>query len=206
MNEEYYLLAGEEKTGPFSLNELLKMDIGIHTEIITPLSDKPQYASELTELNEYFEARGIYFPTVDNLATFGKRVLAFIIDYLPLYLLVEYIETSTGFVVLPTDYKMGMPVPPSMFILSVSVLIAFLVYNTIFEATPLKGSLGKQICKLNVVDIDGQGLSFLRALGRNFGVVVSMTIWLPFLTVAFSEHRQAWYDNLAKSYVIVKPS
>jgi uncharacterized RDD family membrane protein YckC len=206
MNEEYYLLEGEDKKGPFTFNELVKLDIDIHTEIITPLSDKPQYASELTELNEYFESRGVYFPTEDNLATFGKRVLAFIIDYLPLYLLVEFVETSTGFVVLPTNYKMGMPVPNSMFILSVSVLAVFLIYNTIFEATPLKGSLGKQICKLNVVDIDGQGLSFFNALGRNLGVVVSMTIWIPFLTVAFSEHRQAWYDNLAKSYVIIKPS
>jgi uncharacterized RDD family membrane protein YckC len=205
MNDEYYLLAGEEKKGPFTFDELTDMDIDIHTEIITPRSDKPQYASELAEFNGYFESKGIYFPTEDNLATFGKRVLAFFIDYFPLYILVETIETQTGLIVLPTNYKLGMPVPDSMFILSMSVLVVFLLYNTIFEATPLKGSLGKMICKLNVVDINGQGLSLPRALGRNLGVILSMTIWIPFLTVAFSEHRQAWYDSLAKTYVIVKP-
>jgi uncharacterized RDD family membrane protein YckC len=205
MNEEYYLLDGDDKKGPFTFDELVKINISIHTEIITPLSDTPQYASELPELNGYFEAKGIYFPTEDNLATFGKRGLAFIIDYFPLYLLVENIEVRTGFVVLPTNYKVGMPVPDSMLILSISVLIAFLLYNTIFEATPLKGSIGKMILRLIVVDVDGRGLSLPRALGRNLGVVLSMTIWAPFLTVLFNEHRQAWYDSLAKTYVITKP-
>jgi len=51
MNEEYYLLEGDDKKGPFTFDELVKMDIGIYTEIITPVSDKPQYASELPELN-----------------------------------------------------------------------------------------------------------------------------------------------------------
>ncbi len=205
MNEEYYLLEGDDKKGPFTFDELVKMDIGIHTEIITPVSDKPQYASDLPELNGYFETKGIYFPTEDNLATFGKRGLAFIIDYFPIYLLVENTEVYTGFITLPTNYKFGMPVPNSMLVLSISVLIAFLLYNTIFEATPLKGSIGKMIFRLIVVDVNGRGLSFPRALGRNLGVVLSMTIWAPFLTVLFNEHRQAWYDSLAKTYVITKP-
>jgi len=98
-----------------------------------------------------------------------------------------------------------MPVPDSMLVLSISVLIAFLLYNTIFETTPLKGSIGKMILKLIVVDVNGRGLSFPRALGRNLGVMLSMTIWAPFLTVLFNDHRQAWYDSLAKTYVITKP-
>lgn len=203
MNDEYYLVEGEEKKGPYSYNDLINMDITIHTEIITSLSDKPQYASELPEFNDYFEAQGIYFPTEDNLATFGKRVSAFIIDYFATYIIVSNIATRTGWVVLPTNYRLGMPVPTSMLILSISVLTTFLVYNTICEATGLKGSLGKKIFKLIVVDINGKGLSIPRALLRNLGVVLSITIWLPFLSIFFSEHRQAWYDSLAKTYVVM---
>ena len=206
MNDEYYIINGNNKTGPFTFDELVKLDIDIHTEIIVSPAEEPQYASELPELNDYFEERGIYFPTADNLASFGKRTLAFIIDYFPISIILENIELKMGWVTLPANYKIDMPIPNSMYILTLTVLGVFLLYNSIFEATPLKGSLGKMVCKLSVVDIDGQGLSLPRAFGRNLGVILSMTIWIPFLTIAFSEHRQAWYDSLAKTYVIVKPS
>src|ERR1700748_664638 len=78
MNDEYYILVGETKKGPYTFDDLINMDLTIHTEIITPLSDEPQFASELPEFNEYFEAQGIYFPTEDNLAPVGKRISAFL--------------------------------------------------------------------------------------------------------------------------------
>lgn len=202
MNNEYYIIEGEEKKGPYTFNELINMDITIHTEIITPLSDTPQYASELPEFNAYFEAQGIHFPTLDNLATFGNRLLAFIIDYFPLYIIVETIETRMGWVKLPTQFSFGQPVPTDMFILSVSFTAIFFVYKVVFEATALKSTLGKRAMKLIVVDIDGKGLSVGKSLIRNLGVVLSITIWVPFLSIFFSEHRQTWYDSLAKTYVI----
>lgn len=202
MNDEYYILEGEEKKGPYTYNELINMDITIHTEIITGVSDTPQYASELPEFNDYFEAQGIIFPTLDNLATYGNRLLAFLIDYFPLSILVETIEIRTGLVKLPAQFTLGQTIPADMLILNISILAAFFVYKTILEATSLKSTLGKRAMKLMVVDIDGKGLSFGKSLLRNLGVVLSVTIWLPFLSIFFSEHRQTWYDNLAKTYVI----
>lgn len=205
MNDEYYILEDENKTGPFSFREVTERDIDIHTRILAPRANEWQYASELPEFNEYFEAKGIYFPTVDNLAGFGRRTLAFFIDYFAIYFLVEIIETQMGWVVLPTKYTIGAPVPTSMYILYLSFFVTFLLYNTIFEASNLKASIGKIICRLNVVDINGSRLTPVKALGRTFGILLSVTIWLPFLSIFFSEHRQAWYDNLAKAYIIVKP-
>lgn len=202
MNEEYYLIEGDKKNGPYTFNELMQMDIGIYTEVIAGGSDTPQYASELPELNEYFRRRNIHFPTEDNLASVGQRVGAFLIDYIGWYLLASNIIVNTGIVVLPTDYKIGNAVPPEMLQLSLIMLGSFLIYNTICEATGLKGSLGKKILKLVVVDIDGQRLSLPRAFLRNLGVVLSIIIWIPFLSVLFSEHRQAWYDSWAKTYII----
>lgn len=203
MNEEYYLIEGEQKSGPYTFKEITQMDIDIHTEIITASNDKQQYASELPEFNEYFERKGIYFPTEDNLASFGKRVGAFLIDYIGWYLLVSNVVLNTGLIVLPANYTLGGPVPPAMLKLSLIMLASFLVYNTICEVTGLKGSLGKKILRMAVVDIDGQRLSIPRAFLRNLGVVLSITIWVPFLSVFFSEHRQAWYDSWARTYVIV---
>lgn len=202
MNEEYYIIEDDQKKGPYTFSEIMQMDIDIHTEVITGANDTPQYASELSEFNEYFERKGIYFPTEDNLASFGKRAGAFLIDYLGWYLLLSNIISRTTIIVLPTSYRIGDPVPPEMFKLSLLMLGSFLIYNTICEATGLKGSLGKKILRLMVVDIDGQRLSVPRAFLRNLGVVLSITIWIPFLSVLFSEHRQAWYDSWAKTYVI----
>lgn len=178
------------------------MDITIHTEIITGDSDTPQYASELPEFNAYFEAQGIHFPTLDNLASFGSRLLAFIIDYFPLSILTETIEVRMGWVKLPTQFTFGQSVPVDMVILNLTILAVFFVYKTVFEATGMKSTIGKRAMSLIVVDIDGRGLSFGRSLLRNLGVVLSVTIWIPFLSIFFSEHRQTWYDNLAKTYVI----
>jgi len=202
MNEEYYLVEGDQKNGPYSFYEITQMDLDIHTEIITGSNNKQQYASELPEFNEYFERKGIYFPTEDNLATVGQRIGAFLIDYIGWYLLVSNLVVSTGIVVLPPDYRLGGSVPPAMLQLSLIMLGSFLVYNTLCEVTGLKGSIGKKILKLVVVDIDGQGLSLPRAFLRNLGVVLSITIWIPFLSIFLSEHRQAWYDSWARTYVI----
>lgn len=202
MNEEYYLLENGEKKGPYTFKGITQLDIDIHTEIITASNNKQQYASELPEFNEYFERKGIYFPTEDNLASFGKRLGAFLIDYIGWYMLVSNILTSSGLIALPPGYKLGDPLPPAMLKLSLIMLSSFMIYNTICELTPLKGSLGKKVLRVVVVDIDGQRLSFSSALLRNLGVALSITIWIPFLSILFSEHRQAWYDSWAKTYVI----
>jgi uncharacterized RDD family membrane protein YckC len=202
MNKEYYLLEGEEKTGPFTYNELIEKGIDIHTQLSSPLKEEWQYASELPEFNNYFESKGVYFPTEDNLATFGWRALAFIMDYIPLYLLVENIEVQMGWISIPSDYTWGKPIPPSLMTLYVSFVAVLLLYRTICEATSLKGTLGKKACKLIVVDINGQRLSILQSLGRNVGVLLSVTLWVPFLSMLLNEHKQNWYDSLAKTYVL----
>ncbi len=82
MDKEYYLLDGDERTGPFTYRELVQKGMDVHTQLSTPLSDKWQYASEMPEFIEYFKSQGIFFPTGDNLANFGIKAGAFIIDFL----------------------------------------------------------------------------------------------------------------------------
>ena len=78
-----------------------------------------------------------------------------------------------------------------------------IVYNMIGEASPMRGSLGKRICRLAVVDADGQGLTVLNALVRSFGRVVSLFFsGIGFVSIFFTEHKQALHDLVAKTYVI----
>jgi len=67
----------------------------------------------------------------------------------------------------------------------------------------MKGSIGKKICRLVVVDIDGMGLTFVNALLRSFGKAISVfLLYIGFVTIFFTEHKQALHDQLARTYVV----
>ena len=202
MEKEYYLLDGFEKTGPFTYKELLNNGLDVNSQLSTSTSDKLQFASEMPEFIEYFKSKGIYFPTGDNLANFGARLLAFIIDYFPLYILLEIVALRSGWITIPANFTLDQPFPESVLIFNLCFLVFFLIYRTIMEASQMKATIGKRICNLVVVDINGDSPSLLSIIGRNIGVVMSIILWVPFLTMLFNEHRQNWYDSLAKTYVV----
>jgi uncharacterized RDD family membrane protein YckC len=203
MNDEYYIQQGEEKIGPFTFEELLKNDIDIHTSILAPGQSKWQYASELTELYEYFESKDIYFPTMDNLASPGWRTVAFLADYLLLSIIMELIALWLGWVALPVDGKFVWPDNDTMFKMQALFYAMYLVYNVFFEMTGWKATIGKKICGLRVIDVNGEKISLLQSVGRNIGAILSIALtMIPFLSIYGSEYKQEWYDNLAKTYMI----
>lgn len=203
MNNEYYILEDEEQVGPFSFDELIKRDIDIHTSILAPKANEWQYASEIPELYEYFEAKDIYFPTLDNLASPGWRTLAFIIDYLLLSIIVEVIALQLDWVKLPTTGKFVLPEQDIMFKMQALFYGIYLVYNTLFELSGWKATIGKKIFGLRVIDVNGEKITLLQSLGRNFGAILSIALTMaPFLSIFGSEYKQQWYDNLAKTYMI----
>jgi uncharacterized RDD family membrane protein YckC len=204
MNNEYYILENGVQSGPFTYDELIEKDIDIHTQVLTPTNEWV-YASEIPEFYDYFETKGIYFPTEDNLATAGWRTLAFIIDYLPLAILIELLAVKYGYLKLPAVEQghFVMPQPDGNTMIMQCVLyLVYWVYNTLFELTPWQGSIGKKICGLRVVDANGQKIGFIRSAGRNLGSLLSLILWVPYLSMFFSEYKQQWYDNLANAYII----
>ena len=203
MNNEYYILEDEEQLGPFSFDELITKDIDIHTSILAPKATEWQYASELPELYEYFEAKDIYFPTLDNLASAGSRTLAFLIDYILLSIIVEVICLQLGWVKLPTEGKFVWPDNDTMFKMQLVFYAIYISYNVLFELTGWKATIGKKICGLRVIDVNGEKITILQSLGRNVGAILSIALTMvPFLSIFGSEYKQEWYDNLAKTYMI----
>nr|WP_294789903.1 RDD family protein [uncultured Mucilaginibacter sp.] len=202
MEKEYYLLDGDERTGPFTYRELVQKGMDVNTQLSTLLNDKWLYASEMPEFIDYFKSKGIHFPTGDNLANFGMRLLAFIIDYFPLYILSEIVALRSGWITIPANFTLDQPFPESVLLFNLSFLGFFLIYRTIMEASRMKATIGKKICNLVVVNIDGDSPSLLAVVGRNLGVIMSIILWVPFLSMLFNEHRQNWYDSLAKTYVV----
>ncbi|MGY3213411.1 RDD family protein [Mucilaginibacter sp. HD30] len=205
MEKEYYLQDGDERTGPFTYRELVQKGMDVHTQLSTPLNDKWQLASEMPEFIEYFKSRGIHFPTGDNLANFGIKAGAFVIDFLLISIPLDILFVKMGWITIPKNAAMfEMPPQAEMLQLQLYFSVVFLIYNTVLELSDFKGSVGKKICSLVVVNINGEKLSFIQALGRNLGALLSLIVLsgLPFLTMLFNEHRQNWYDSLAKTYIV----
>ena len=211
MSEEYYLLEDGEKKGPFAFNELIQRGIEIDTPVLLPGADEYQNASYLPEFMEYFDKQGYHFPTEDNLAGFGWRTLAFVIDYMVISIIAGFVCIKSGLLVVPPtgsfDPKAFFNTLPQHTVLMIeaTVAIVFLIYNVLFEATGMRGSLGKRLCGLKVVDADGRrvnvGIAFLRNVGaltayNPFGLIILIIIFFA------GKYQQTWYERLLKTYMI----
>jgi uncharacterized RDD family membrane protein YckC len=129
--------------------------------------------------------------------------LAFLVDYLLLSAIVEVIALQLNWVKLPTTGKFVLPENDIMLKMQVVFYAIYLTYNVLFELTGWKATIGKKICGLRVIDVNGEKISILQSLGRNIGALLSIALtMIPFLSIFGSEYKQQWYDNLAKTYMI----
>ena len=133
-----------------------------------------------------------------KIASFQKRVLAFIIDDLLISLIVfiiffdDFTQANDAFQVtqILTNYYFGL------------ILLHF-SYHSVF--TYLYGaSLGKIICKIIILDealLDKPNLSqsLLRAVARQLS---SMPFMLGFAWALGNELRKTWEDYLARTIVV----
>ncbi|RYZ95021.1 MAG: RDD family protein [Sphingobacteriaceae bacterium] len=184
----------------------MDLDITANTFILSPLSTDWEYAGQLPEFFNYFESKGIYLPNSGNLASFWWRLLAYLIDYIILIIILAIIGVVIGLftaITGSTDYNFDSKETDLLFQLLAVLLLIF--YNATFECLSIQGSIGKLICKLVVVDVNGGKISFSTALSRNFAKLLSsMICCLGFLNVLWNIQRQGWHDQIAKTYVVRK--
>jgi uncharacterized RDD family membrane protein YckC len=207
MTEGYYISKGDEENGPYTLEEVLNMQPEVDTMVLSPQADDWQRASDLPEFFEYFESTGIYFPTEDNLASFWWRLIAYAVDA---------IIVSVSISIFASEFLVAMYKQMEADTNSTEALLARLkfnlivfaisaVYHSILEATPMRGSIGKRLFKLAVVDEDGRRLGILKALVRNFTKLASSLVFgIGYLAILWDDHKQAWHDKAAKTYVIIR--
>jgi uncharacterized RDD family membrane protein YckC len=210
MNEAYFILVDGEQTGPYTFDELIEKEPGLHTRIMAPSADTWQDACDVLELFEYFRNNGYYFPTEDNLASYWWRLLAFAIDLLLMSFVLSFlipILNQKGF----THINLAPPFDPyktsvhDITVIQVLFNLVLLLYNAGCEASSMGGSLGKKLCGLVVVDQDGEGINFGVALLRSFGKVLAIYFWgVGTLSIFWTEGKQGLYDLLAKTYVVRK--
>ncbi len=73
------------------------------------------------------------------------------------------------------------------------------------EASPYRATVGKRVCGLIVVDLEGRQISFARATGRYFAKFLSgLLLNLGFVMAAFTERKQGLHDFMAGTLVLRK--
>jgi uncharacterized RDD family membrane protein YckC len=207
MTDSYFVFKNNQEEGPFTLEEVMETGLDVDTMVLSPLADDWQRASDLPEFFEYFEAKGIYFPTEDNLAGFGWRLLAYIADTIIISYPLSFIRPA-NFMEAYNRAIQSTATADDMVILLKFQFISFLlvvVYHAICEFSQLQGSLGKKLFRLVVVDTEGRRLSLGRALLRNLGKFISASVFLiGYLVVLWDDRKQAWHDKWTKSYVLIR--
>jgi len=121
-------------------------------------------------------------PKIIEYANVGKRITAFIIDWLILVLLLRLFGSSNagGF-----------------------ALIFWWLYFALLESSSKQATFGKQIMGLKVTDQNGRRISFGKATGRFFAKLLSwMTLLIGFFLAFFTEKKQALHDIITNCLVL----
>jgi uncharacterized RDD family membrane protein YckC len=133
-------------------------------------------------------------------ANFGQRFLAFLIDFLVLF-----IATSIIWLIFQ------LPIPDRhtdlfgaivLFVNPFGSLFSWLYY-AIMESSMHQGTLGKIALGIRVVNVKGEKISFMNATGRFFGKFISsFLLGFGYFMIIFTKKHQALHDIMASTYLI----
>ncbi len=125
----------------------------------------------------------------------GGILTRFIFDW-------EGIESWCDPEVFLYDILKVVPHPIILMWITVFILLYWL-YFAIFESSPRQATPGKMMLGIFVTDIYGRRISFLRALGRTLGKVLSKVFcYLGYILALFTDRSQALHDMLANTLVL----
>lgn len=83
------------------------------------------------------------------------------------------------------------------------IVIAFL-YESLLTCGEHQATWGKRLMGLKVINADGGRLTFGASVGRYAGKILStLTFFIGFLMVAFTDRKQGLHDRLADTFVVL---
>lgn len=146
----------------------------------------------------------MYQPYTVQYAGFWWRLLAYLIDaaimsiiFVPLGMVI-----GVGMVVSGAVDNSGLASVANLG-LNVFQLLAMWLYYAFCESSSWQGTIGKKALGIRVTDMNGNRITFARATGRYFGMILSgMICFIGWLMIAFTEHKQGLHDMLAGTLVL----
>jgi len=134
-------------------------------------------------------------------AGFWKRFVAAVIDF-TIILIIYLLITSLAYGDIDPNDMSGFSL---FFVHNLLLPLVALTYYTLLECSRLRGSFGKLLLGIQVVDAKGKQLSFWRAFFRTFSKVgTSLTFGLGFFIAAWTKKKQGLHDFLSGSVLVSK--
>ena len=163
-------------------------------EIVTNLEGRISDSTEVIYKNRVEIKKGNYF-----FRRFGANIIDNFI-FLVLFLIIQ-----TGL----EDYSSNFLASDSVIMFWIIILILLvtvgpLVYFTLMECSVYQGTFGKKVMGLKVVNVNGEGIGFGRALGRNLGKILSNILLVGYIIILFTEGNKGLHDYVSGSEVIYK--
>jgi uncharacterized RDD family membrane protein YckC/Tfp pilus assembly protein PilE len=138
-------------------------------------------------------------------ANFGVRLVAFLLDRIFLsvacfglaWLAAMVIATDAGGVIAFT-FGLGF----------LFTIILGPIYFSVLESSAQQATLGKRIVGIKVVDLNGNRLSFMHALGRTMSAIITalVPLMIGYFMAAFTQRKQAIHDMIASTLVVTAQS
>ena len=155
---------------------------------------------------------------LEDYAGFWKRVAAYILDAIVLYIPQTLIEKAFGgdaakavlkqasadavgnpdAIMAANMHYFAIMWPATLFMIVIAILYFALCESSVWQATPGKLALG-----IRVTDLQGNRISFPRALGRYLAKILStLMLLIGFLMVAWTRRKQGLHDMIAGTLVL----
>ena len=141
-------------------------------------------------------------------AGFWWRFLAYVIDSLIVSVVFVPLGIILGVGMGASGADENSPLLPvvNLGLNGFQILVMWL-YHAFLESSEWQGTIGKKVCGLRVTDMNGYRISFGRATGRYFGMILSgMICAIGYIMVAFTEKKQGLHDMLASTLVLKGPA
>lgn len=155
---------------------------------------------------------------LEDHAGFWKRVAAYILDAIVLYIPQMLIEKAFGGDAAKAALKQAsldavgnpdammaanMHYYATMWPAILLIVVLGVLYFTVCESSAWQGTLGKLALGIRVTDMEGRRISFPRALGRYFAKFLSAIILgVGFLMVAWTQRKQGLHDMICGTLVL----
>lgn len=122
---------------------------------------------------------------------FFRRFLASIIDIFVILLFIVFFQFILGIM--------------DGFFFNVILFLLVWSYFAFQESSTRKGTVGKQAMNLIVTDLDGNKITFIQASMRFLGKFLAVVpFFAGFLLILFTKKKQALYDIIAKTLVLIQ--
>lgn len=129
-----------------------------------------------------------------HLENFIKRSCAYFIDILALLIVL------LPFKILFIYTDLLLPFGQACFFIALS-----LIYFAYMESSTKQATFGKQFLDLKVVTLNGERISFGRALLRNIARLINIPIYsLGYVSILFTRRHQGIHDIIARTTVVSK--